>query len=122
MGCVTRFGRWHESAFHKLGEQLLDLRSDRQVAESPDHLQALPLPWEVPATQAAQEHGLSLLRCLEPANRLVSSLPGEAFHRLREGACPAAAWPWGHRSGEEVLRLPWGRLMASPAVGQTVRK
>ena len=75
-----------------------------------------------PATRAAQEHGLSLLRCLEPANRLVSSLQGEALNRLREGACPVAAWPWDNLSGEEVLRLLWGRLMAPPAVAPTVRK
>ena len=75
-----------------------------------------------PATRAAQEHGLSLLRCLEPANRLAPSLQGEALNRLREGACPAASWPWDNLSGEEVLRLLWGRLMAPPAVAPTVRK
>src|SRR5437867_3230499 len=65
-----------------------------------------------PATRAAREHDLSLLRCLEPANRLVSSLQGEAVNRLREGPCPAAVWPWGDQSGEEVLRLLWARLAA----------
>ncbi len=63
-----------------------------------------------PATRTAEEHGLSLLRCLEPANRLSPNLHGEALNRLRESACPEAAWPWPERSGEEVLQLLWARL------------
>ena len=35
-----------------------------------------------PATRAAQVHGLSLLRCLEAANRLSPNLHGEALNRL----------------------------------------
>jgi hypothetical protein len=66
-----------------------------------------------PATRTAQEHGLSLLRCLEPANRLSPNLHGEALNRLREGTCPAAGWPWGELSGEEVLQLLWSRLAES---------
>jgi hypothetical protein len=71
-----------------------------------------------PATRAAQEHGLSLLRCLEPANRLSPNLHGEALNRLREGACPAAGWPWGELAGEEVLELLWSRLAKAGGSGQ----
>ena len=74
-----------------------------------------------PATRAAEEHRLSLIRCLEPANRLSPNLQGEALNRLRESACPAAEWPWDELSGEEVLRLLWARLAessASPRVGE----
>ena len=63
-----------------------------------------------PATRAAEAHGLSLLRCLERANRLSPNLRGEALNRLRDGARPAAEWPWGDRDGEAVLRLLWARL------------
>lgn len=66
-----------------------------------------------PATRAAQEHGLSLLRCLEPANRLSPNLHGEALNRLRESPCPAADWPWANLTGHEVLRLLWNRLAES---------
>src|SRR6266581_6980741 len=62
------------------------------------------------ATRAAEEHGLSLIRCLEPANRLSPNLQGEALNRLRDGTCPIAAWPWDTLSGDEVLRLLWNRL------------
>jgi hypothetical protein len=62
-----------------------------------------------PATRAAEARGLSLLRCLEPANRLSPNLHGEALNRLRGRACPAADWPWDGLSGEEVLRLLWAR-------------
>jgi hypothetical protein len=74
-----------------------------------------------PATRAAEAHGLSLLRCLEPANRLSSNLHGEALNRLRDSACPAAEWPWNELKGDEVLRLLWNRLAAcgiSPGVGE----
>jgi hypothetical protein len=71
-----------------------------------------------PATRTAEEHGLSLLRCLEPANRLSPNLHGEALNRLREGACPSAEWPWGRLSGEEVLRLLWSRLTESNSAPQ----
>jgi hypothetical protein len=63
-----------------------------------------------PATRVAEAHGLSLLRCLEPANRLSPNLHGEALNRLREGPRPLAAWPWADKTGEEVLELLWGRL------------
>jgi len=66
-----------------------------------------------PATRAAEAHGLSLLRCLEPANRLSPKLHGEALNRLRERACPAAEWPWDDQSGDEVLKQLWARLAAS---------
>jgi hypothetical protein len=66
-----------------------------------------------PATRMAEEHGLSLLRCLEPANRLSPNLHGEALNRVRESPCPAVEWPWGELSGEEVLRLLWSRLAES---------
>jgi hypothetical protein len=71
-----------------------------------------------PATRAAEEHGLSLLRCLEPANRLSPNLHGEALNRLREGTCPPAEWPWRELNGEEVLRLLWSRLAQSSGTGQ----
>ena len=64
-----------------------------------------------PATRAAEEHGLSLIRCLEPANRLTSNLRGEALNRLAESPCPSAEWPWEEQSGVEVLRLLWARLI-----------
>jgi hypothetical protein len=63
-----------------------------------------------PATRTAEEHGLSLLRCLEPANRLSPNLRGVALNRPREGPCPAAEWPWGELSGDQVLQLLWSRL------------
>ncbi len=63
-----------------------------------------------PATEAAEEHGLSLVRCLEPANRLSPNLQGEALNRLRQGPSPAAEWPWDELNGDEVLRLLWNRL------------
>jgi len=68
-----------------------------------------------PATRTAEEHGLSLLRCLEAANRLSPNLHGEALNRLRGSACPTAEWPWGELSGGEVLRLLWHRLAESGA-------
>jgi hypothetical protein len=63
-----------------------------------------------PATRAAEEHGISLIRCLELANRLSPNLQGEALNRIRDGACPMAAWPWDALNGDEVLRLLWSRL------------
>jgi hypothetical protein len=74
-----------------------------------------------PATRAAEEHRLSLIRCLEPANRLSPNLQGEALNRLRESVCPAAEWPWNALSGDEVLHLLWTRLAesrASPRAGE----
>ena len=62
------------------------------------------------ATRAAEEHGLVLLRCLEPANRLSPNLHGEALNRLREGPCPKAEWPWNELKGDDVLRLLWTRV------------
>jgi hypothetical protein len=67
-----------------------------------------------PATRAAQAHGLSLLRCLEPANRLSPALQGVALARLQHGDRPNAEWPWNDASGEDVLRLLWERLAAVP--------
>ncbi len=69
-----------------------------------------------PATRAANDHQLSLIRCLEPANRLSPNLQGEALNRTREIACPTAEWPWGESNGEEVLRLLWARLTQSSAL------
>src|SRR5262249_46316036 len=63
-----------------------------------------------PATRAASEHGLSLLRCLEVANRLSPNLHGKALARIQVDACPTAAWPWADLTGPEVLRLLWTRL------------
>jgi hypothetical protein len=71
-----------------------------------------------PATQLAEKHGLSLLRCLEPADRLSPNLHGEALNRLRERACPTAEWPWGELSGDGVLQLLWSRLAESGSSGQ----
>ena len=67
------------------------------------------------ATRAAEAHGLSLLRCLEPANRLSQNLHGEALNRLRDSTGCAAEWPWNELSGEDVLRLLWTRLAESGA-------
>lgn len=63
-----------------------------------------------PATRAASEHGLSLLRCLEVANRLSPNLHGEALARIQEDACPTAEWPWAGLRGPEALQLLWSRL------------
>jgi hypothetical protein len=63
-----------------------------------------------PANQAAAAHRLSLLRCLEPANRLSPNLHGEALNRLQQGASATADWPWDALDGEDVLRLLWSRL------------
>jgi hypothetical protein len=63
-----------------------------------------------PATRAAAEHRLSLLRCLEVANRLSPKMHGEALARIQEAACPTAEWPWAGLTGADVLRLLWDRL------------
>jgi hypothetical protein len=63
-----------------------------------------------PATRAAEEHGLSLIRCLEAANRLSPNLHGAALNRIRESDCPLTPWPWGQKSGTQVLELLWARL------------
>ena len=65
------------------------------------------------ATRTARERALSLIRCLEPVNRLVPDFQGESLNRLREGPCPTAEWPWGELNGDEVLRLLWARLAES---------
>jgi len=62
-----------------------------------------------PATRAASEHALSLLRCLEVTNRLSPNLHGEALARIHEDACPTAEWPRPSLMGPEVLLL-WNRL------------
>src|SRR5712691_5850716 len=72
-----------------------------------------------PATLAAEEHGLSIIRCLEPASRLSPNLHGEALNRLTEGSCPLVVWPWPGKTGKEVLQLLWDRLAArEPVVEQ----
>jgi hypothetical protein len=63
-----------------------------------------------PATRTASEHGLSLLRCLEVANRLSPNLHGEALARIHENPCPTAEWPWPGLMGTQVLPLLWSRL------------
>jgi hypothetical protein len=63
-----------------------------------------------PATRAAQQHGLSLLRCLEPANRLSPNLQGEELNKVQQGPSPPVEWPWPGMEGEEVLPLLWKRL------------
>jgi HEAT repeat protein len=72
-----------------------------------------------PVTRTAEQHRLSLLRCLEPANRLSPNLQGDALNRLCEGPCPAAAWPWGNCNGDDVLRLLWSRLTRSTTAPST---
>jgi hypothetical protein len=72
------------------------------------------------ATRAADEHGLSLLRCLEVANRLSPNLHGSALNRIAQSDCPAAAWPWGELSGDQVLQLLWRRLSETSARSQQV--
>src|SRR5438552_10503803 len=66
-----------------------------------------------PATRAAEEHGLSIVRVLEPGNRLSPYLHGEALNRMREGPCPPVNWPWPGRTADEVLPLLWDRLTQS---------
>ena len=68
-----------------------------------------------PAAVVAEAHGLSLLRCLEAANRLSPNLHGAALNRLRDSACPAADWPWNELKGPEVLQLLWARLAETGA-------
>jgi hypothetical protein len=63
-----------------------------------------------PASRTAEEHGLVLVRVLEPASRLSSHLQGEALNRLSEGPCPPVNWPWPGLTGAAVLRLLWERL------------
>jgi hypothetical protein len=74
-----------------------------------------------PATRTALEHGLSLLRCLEVANRLSPNLHGQELARIHEETCPAADWPWPGLMGPEVLRLLWSRL-ASKNEEQTLNQ
>ena len=62
------------------------------------------------ATRTAAEHGLSLMRALEAANRLSPNLHGQALNRLSAGPCPSTRWPWPGKTGDEVLGLLWARL------------
>ncbi len=75
-----------------------------------------------PATPAAEEQGLSLLRCLEPANRLSPNLHGEALNRLRESACPAAAWPWDKlpEDWQEGTEVAVDKLFGDTAVDKDI--
>jgi hypothetical protein len=88
--------------------------TSRLTAAEETFLQALL--WEEghllqgPASRTARDHGLSLLRCLEIANRLTPNLQGEALARLQQGPCPPVEWPWPGLSGPEVLSLLWARL------------
>ena len=80
-----------------------------------------------PATLAAQEHGLSILRCLEPVNRLSANFYGEALNRLAKGPCPPTAWPWSDKTGKEVLQLVlqllWNRLTGNlAAIGESSKQ
>src|SRR5262249_35022507 len=68
-----------------------------------------------PATRIAEERGLSLLRALEPANRLSPWLHGEALNRTNEGRSPPVKWPWPGKTGPEVLECLWNRLNQSEA-------
>jgi hypothetical protein len=63
-----------------------------------------------PATRMASERGLSLLRIMEPANRLSPNLQGEVLAQIQEGPCPQFEWPWPDLTGADVLRLLWKRL------------
>jgi hypothetical protein len=67
-----------------------------------------------PASQAATTHGLSVLRCLEVANRLSPNLQGDALARLQAGDSPVAVWPWPTLRGPNVLRELWSRLAKVP--------
>jgi hypothetical protein len=69
-----------------------------------------------PATRAAEEHGLSLIRCLEAANRLSPHLHGAALNNIRESVCPAPPWPWEKKTGDQVLELLWARLAEARSV------
>ncbi len=78
------------------------------------------------ATRTAEEHGLSLLRCLEVANKLSPNLHGSALNRVQQGTCPAATWPWAELSGDQILSLLWRRLAESgagpPKAGEPARR
>jgi hypothetical protein len=90
------------------------LRHNKLTPEEESFLQALL--WEEghlvhgPAARAAAEHGLSLIRVLEPANHLSPNLHGQALNQLHEGPCPSAKWPWPGKRGDEVLAVLWARL------------
>jgi hypothetical protein len=76
-----------------------------------------------PATRLAEERDLSLMRVLEPANRLSPHLHGEALNRLNAGPCPPVRWPWpGGARGADVLRLLWERLAQSARNGEPFQK
>lgn len=93
------------------------LKHSRLTPEEETFLQAVL--WEEghlvkgPATRTAEEHGLSLIRALEPANRLSPHLHGEALNRLREGPCPSVMWPWPGKTADQVLECLWKRLKES---------
>jgi hypothetical protein len=90
------------------------LKHSRLTPEEEAFLQAVL--WEEghlvkgPATRAAEEHGLPVLRALEPANRLSPCLHGEALNRISKGPCPSVKWPWPGKTGDEVLACLWKRL------------
>ena len=100
--------------FGKRAFEDMDLTGNRLGPSEEEFLRALL--WEEghllrgPATRMADEHGLSLIRCLEPANRLSPNLQGEALNDLRDNACPKFDWPWGEQNGDEVLQMLWARL------------
>lgn len=66
-----------------------------------------------PAIRTVEQQGLSVLRLLEPANRLSPNLHGPALNRLMDRPCPRVKWPWPGRTGDDVLKLLWERLSQS---------
>jgi hypothetical protein len=99
----------------------MDVKPNSNGLSQPEEAFLQALLWEEghmvrgSATRTGEEHGLSLLRCLEVANKLSPNLHGSALNRLEQSACPAAPWPWGELSGDQVLVLLWRRLAESSA-------
>ena len=90
------------------------LKHSRLTPEEEIFLQAVL--WEEghlekgPAIRATEEHGLSLIRTLEPANRLSPNLHGEALNRILERPCPLVKWPWLDKTPDDVLKGLWDRV------------
>ena len=83
-------------------------------AKDPGRFEAMVSAVRAKNNCVPRRHGLSLLRCLEVANRLSPNLHGE--DRIRDSACRAPDWPWQDLKGAEVLQLLWTRLAEAASV------
>lgn len=106
----------------------MDMKSNRAGLSLGEEAFLQALLWEEghmlhgAATRAAEDHGLSLLSCLEVANHLSPNLHGAALNEIRRRACPSTDWPWGELNGEQALRLLWRRLTKSSEGTQEVQE